>query len=118
MPPTSSNGSNPFTNPQAVAALYADRVRVQRRSNALLTVEIRGAHVGNMVADLLTRCSPYLNDQPAPLIADLGCDTGHPTRAIAQRFPPMSIPCPRLRPPVTPSPRSSACTTRRPPHMS
>ncbi|GAA3509250.1 class I SAM-dependent methyltransferase [Actinomadura keratinilytica] len=87
MPPKSSNGSNPFTDPHTVPALYADRVRVQRRSNALLTAKIRGAHVGNMVADLLTRQSPHLTDHPAPLIADLGCGTGRPTRVIAQRFP-------------------------------
>lgn len=85
-------GGNPFTDPQMIPGLYADRVRVQRRSHALLTAKIAGAHVGTRIADLLDPTSPLsaasgrAGRVPA-VIADVGCGSGRPTRALAERFP-------------------------------
>ena len=92
MPPKPSNGSNPLTDPHTVPALYADRVRVQRRSNALLTAKIRGAHVGNTVADLLTRQSPHLTDHPAPLIADLAAQNPVDSKRLLNELWSCSLP--------------------------
>lgn len=93
--PSSSTGRSdpkpqrPFTDPAQVPGLYADQRRVDRRSNALLNAKTHGLHVGETAADLLT---PVLapvtrHSVSTPVVADIGCGNGRPTRALLTRFP-------------------------------
>ncbi|WP_329087038.1 hypothetical protein OG979_27835 [Actinomadura citrea] len=57
-----TRGASPFTDPAQVSGLYADRHRVDRRSNALLNAKTHGLHVGETAADTIG----YLTMRPAP----------------------------------------------------
>ena len=83
------NPQRPFTDPAQVPGLYADRRRVDRRSNALLNAKTHGLHVGETAAELLTSVltpAPWHRGS-TPVLADIGCGNGRPTRALLTRFP-------------------------------
>jgi ubiquinone/menaquinone biosynthesis C-methylase UbiE len=75
---------HPFTDPGQIPSLYADQMRVARRSTALLEAKVSGHHVGAMIADLAASATPL---PPGSLILDAGCGGGRSTRVLAQRFP-------------------------------
>jgi SAM-dependent methyltransferase len=85
--------TQPFTDPAQVPALYADQIRVARRSGALLDAKIQGRHAGELIADLMETAlgspptPPQTQRRTPEVIADIGCGTGHPTRTLARRFP-------------------------------
>jgi SAM-dependent methyltransferase len=83
------NAQRPFADPAQIPGLYADHHRVDRRSNALLNAKTHGLHVGETAADLLTSVIlPARRDSvSAPVVADIGCGNGRPTRALLTRFP-------------------------------
>ncbi|MGI5206222.1 class I SAM-dependent methyltransferase [Spirillospora sp. CA-108201] len=84
-----SNAQRPFTDPAQISGLHADRRRIERRSNALLSAKTHGLHVGETAADLLASAilPAKRYDVGAPVVADIGCGNGRPTRALLTRFP-------------------------------
>jgi SAM-dependent methyltransferase len=87
--PPPAESQRPFTDPAVIPGLYADPARVDRRSSALLTAKIHGPHVGETATGLLASAAPALtaHDDGAPVLADIGCGNGRPTRTLVTRFP-------------------------------
>lgn len=94
MPRPHEHPERPFTDPAVVPSLYADRNRVDRRSNALLSAKIHGSHVAHTAADLLLSAAPALatgRGDLTPVLGDIGCGNGRPTRTLLDRFPHLRV---------------------------
>ncbi|WP_036529640.1 class I SAM-dependent methyltransferase [Nocardia sp. CNY236] len=75
--------STPFTDPDTVAALYADAARTQQRTGALLTAKTGGDDATATIVDLAAR-----HAQDRPRVCEIGCGRGTVTLALAEALAP------------------------------
>jgi ubiquinone/menaquinone biosynthesis C-methylase UbiE len=80
--------TTPFTDPQAIAALYAGTDRLHRRTAALHRAKVIGADATATIAALATAAQPH----PARII-DVGCGRGSLALRLAQQYPETGLTC-------------------------
>jgi len=81
LPPMEA-ASAPFTDPSALAELYATAERLAQRTGALRAARIAGRPADEVIADLAARFAPV------GIMADVGCGRGTTTLRLAQRLRP------------------------------
>jgi SAM-dependent methyltransferase len=80
--------TTPFTDPQAVTALYAGTDRLHRRTTALHKAKVIGADATATIAALAAAAQPYPRR-----ILDVGCGRGSLALRLAQQYPETELTC-------------------------
>jgi ubiquinone/menaquinone biosynthesis C-methylase UbiE len=80
--------TTPFTDPQAVTALYAGTDRLRRRTTALHKAKVIGADATATIAALAAAAQPH----PARIL-DVGCGRGSLALRLAQQYPETELTC-------------------------
>jgi ubiquinone/menaquinone biosynthesis C-methylase UbiE len=80
--------TTPFTDPQAVTALYAGTDRLHRRTIALHKAKVTGADATATIAALASAAHPHPRR-----ILDVGCGRGSLALRLVQQYPETTLTC-------------------------